>query len=279
MPPSFIDLSGQTLGCWTVLYRMPGGRGARWFCRCLCGTEKSVEGGHLRSGKTKSCGCISQPSFIDLSGQSFHRWTVLYQVAIPREKGAHWLCRCSCGVERVVLSSSLRCGVSRSCGCLSREVSSTANRIDITGQRFGRAVALIAVGSTRQRDVLWKCACDCGSEFTTSTKRLINKKTKSCGCRQLETIFQVVDITGRQSGLLRAIERGPDAANGRVRWWCECECGNRALRLSSSICRGKVISCGCANRRTSSTPPLLPAAIRLEASVHSHNRRTRKSGG
>lgn len=28
-----------------------------WTCKCDCGTEKIVQGGHLRSGHTTSCGC------------------------------------------------------------------------------------------------------------------------------------------------------------------------------------------------------------------------------
>ena len=30
----------------------------RWLCRCDCGTEKVVSAGHLRSGHTRSCGCL-----------------------------------------------------------------------------------------------------------------------------------------------------------------------------------------------------------------------------
>jgi len=30
-----------------------------WLCRCDCGTEKEVQGQHLREGKIKSCGCLS----------------------------------------------------------------------------------------------------------------------------------------------------------------------------------------------------------------------------
>lgn len=35
-----------------------------------------------------------------------------------------WLCRCDCGTERAVYSAGLRDGTSKSCGCLSRELSS-----------------------------------------------------------------------------------------------------------------------------------------------------------
>lgn len=29
-----------------------------WLCRCDCGTEKEVNGLHLRQGRVKSCGCL-----------------------------------------------------------------------------------------------------------------------------------------------------------------------------------------------------------------------------
>lgn len=32
----------------------------RWLCRCDCGREVEVAGRHLRSGNTKSCGCLSR---------------------------------------------------------------------------------------------------------------------------------------------------------------------------------------------------------------------------
>ena len=52
----------------------------------------------------------------------FDRWTVLaLEYRNPRA-----LCRCDCGTEREVLRGSLRAGVSRSCGCLTKEA---------TGQR------------------------------------------------------------------------------------------------------------------------------------------------
>jgi len=60
-------------------------------------------------------GCKTK-TWIDLTGQTFGRWTVL------EFKGqAKWLCRCSCGTEKVVGGSSLRRGNSTSCGCFQRE--------------------------------------------------------------------------------------------------------------------------------------------------------------
>lgn len=50
-----IDLTGQKFGRWEVLGRAEK---LHWICRCECGTEKPVDGGSLRRGDTKSCGCL-----------------------------------------------------------------------------------------------------------------------------------------------------------------------------------------------------------------------------
>ena len=42
-----------------VLARAPSkGHGAEWLCQCDCGKHVTVRGTDLRSGKTKSCGCL-----------------------------------------------------------------------------------------------------------------------------------------------------------------------------------------------------------------------------
>lgn len=50
------DLTNQKFGLWTVLYKAP--KNNYWHCKCECGTEKDVFMGSLKSGQSKSCGCI-----------------------------------------------------------------------------------------------------------------------------------------------------------------------------------------------------------------------------
>src|SRR5438046_7403536 len=52
-----VDLTGQTIGRWTVLERITGKR-TTYLCRCECGTEKIVRHDFLRSGDSQSCGCL-----------------------------------------------------------------------------------------------------------------------------------------------------------------------------------------------------------------------------
>lgn len=60
----FIDLTGQVFGRWTIIGRHSvkpfrcGTATINWACRCECGTEKVVQGSNLRSGHSRSCGCL-----------------------------------------------------------------------------------------------------------------------------------------------------------------------------------------------------------------------------
>ena len=56
--------------------------------------------------------------FIDLTGKTFGRLTVISRVVDKNSKATKWLCRCECGNECVVHAGSLRGGHTKSCGCL-----------------------------------------------------------------------------------------------------------------------------------------------------------------
>lgn len=58
---------------------------------------------------------------VDLTGQIFGRWTVLQRAEEHHHGKAHWRCRCTCGVEKVVLGGNLIRGKSISCGCFKDE--------------------------------------------------------------------------------------------------------------------------------------------------------------
>ncbi len=53
---------------------------------------------------------------IDLTGQSFGKWTVVRRFNC-RKRGVYWLCVCECGKEDILSSGTLRSGRNPSCGC------------------------------------------------------------------------------------------------------------------------------------------------------------------
>ena len=72
-------MTGQRFGRWIVLEMAHAHNNRRfWLCRCDCGTEKTVVGGILRNGNSKSCGClnrelqISRPTTHGMTGTRIH---------------------------------------------------------------------------------------------------------------------------------------------------------------------------------------------------------------
>lgn len=58
---TFINLAGKRFGRLVVIGISHNTHyGHYWECICDCGKNKKVFGGHLRNGKTKSCGCLNQ---------------------------------------------------------------------------------------------------------------------------------------------------------------------------------------------------------------------------
>lgn len=51
----FIDIGGKQFGRLKVVSY--AGK-SRWLCLCSCGTEKTIGSGAIRSGSTRSCGCL-----------------------------------------------------------------------------------------------------------------------------------------------------------------------------------------------------------------------------
>lgn len=147
-----------------------------WKCKCDCGNEKIVYGGHLESGHTKSCGCIRPPR-VNLYGQKFGKLTVLDWVGAGK-----WSCQCECGNLTLVQTDNLRNGNTKSCGCLQRERASEVNFKSLVGKRFGKLVVLERVKNDRFNHVNYRCKCDCGGEVIVDASNLRQGNTNSCGC-------------------------------------------------------------------------------------------------
>ena len=63
-------------------------------------------------------------------------------------------------------------------------------RKNISGNRFGRLVAMEPEGITSGKagQLKWRCLCDCGSEVVVNGSKLRNGHTQSCGCINSERL-------------------------------------------------------------------------------------------
>lgn len=73
---------------------------------------------------------MAKGSAENMIGVRFARWQVIGR-APNRGGSAVWDCRCDCGVVKAVYGQNLRRGLSRSCGCLHREM--TGDRVRTHG--------------------------------------------------------------------------------------------------------------------------------------------------
>lgn len=79
--PHLIDLHGKRFGRLMV-EKISGKQGCEttWECLCDCGNRTIVTGGNLRSGRTKSCGCILKETSRNRMLRHGHSGERLYRI-------------------------------------------------------------------------------------------------------------------------------------------------------------------------------------------------------
>lgn len=63
----------------------------------------------------------------DISGKTYNRWSVI-GFSRTFKNHSYWVCRCDCGIIRVVERYQITSGRSKSCGCLRNELYGTHNK-------------------------------------------------------------------------------------------------------------------------------------------------------
>ncbi|XJS09828.1 hypothetical protein ACF3NG_06690 [Aerococcaceae bacterium WGS1372] len=123
---------GDKFGEWTVLKKSD--KSSHHTCECSCGVVKDVANTDLLNGVSRSCGHAKVTHNIQshykrtdkkILGNTFGHWTPLERV--NKSGQSKYLCKCSCGVQRVVTASSLLNGTSRSCGHVKKEYDTPEN--------------------------------------------------------------------------------------------------------------------------------------------------------
>ena len=111
------------------LHIQPNGNKVRRFiCKCDCGTIKSIYLNFLKSGHTRSCGCISKETIPNnkiqldkIIGVKINKLTPIKEIESKRikcgDKVRIFLCLCDCGNTTELSLSSIKSGKTKSCGC------------------------------------------------------------------------------------------------------------------------------------------------------------------
>lgn len=142
-PPRTLNLTGQKFNRLFVEEMVGfqtnknGSRSSMCRCLCDCGERVILRASDIKSGNTKSCGCLNkeiltQMWLIDLTGQRFGNCVVKCRykenyVSPKGQEDAQWVCICDCGKEFIARGSNLRNGHTWCCGC--KRKSSKAERV------------------------------------------------------------------------------------------------------------------------------------------------------
>lgn len=123
-------------------------------------------------------------------GECYGLWTLINPV-----DRKHWLCKCGCGIEKVVRTDSLTSGKTHSCGCDAKRLQRNAKisqgpKENLVGRRFGRLSVLSYAGNST-----WNCVCDCGRTSVVHTGALNFGTSQSCGCKAVETRLTAERVT------------------------------------------------------------------------------------
>ena len=127
------DLTGQKFSYLTVLNYAYSERGQRyWNCLCDCGRNINVTTKSLKSGNTRSCGCLhsqtirenniqnkSKLNQVDIIGKTFDFLKVLERDDTKKSGRTHYICKCTnCGNVKSISYSDLISERIHACGCL-----------------------------------------------------------------------------------------------------------------------------------------------------------------
>ena len=181
---------------------------------------------------------------MDLIGQKFNKLLIIGESKTDKKKV---ICQCDCGTIKEINKYNLKSGQVQSCGCLHKEKISK----DLKDKRFGKLIVLEkTIKRTKDRNIIWKCQCDCGNFCEVSTNNLIQGYTKSCGCLVKETMnnqsYALKDISGQRFGKLVALKpTNQRNKQGHVVWECKCDCGNITYADGVYLRQGDILSCGC----------------------------------
>lgn len=188
----------------------------------------------------------------NLINKKFGKLIVLKYDAPHISKGGYErkrvLCKCDCGKEKSIITTSLTSGRTKSCGCL---VGKKKGK-NLVNYRFGSWLVLEKDIKNSIKRTYWICKCDCGEIRSIPQNNLVrkpkNQVTKSCGCKS-NGFKKLENIIGKKYKNLTVIKRVDnveyECKSIAARWLCKCDCGKEIICLGKNLKIGYSGSCGC----------------------------------
>jgi len=125
--------AGQRYGHLVAIERIGSDRHgkAQWRCKCDCGGEHFTGANELRTGNTKSCGCVRPDNGPPIAPDQRYGRLVAVNVVMAGSR-SKWQFRCDCGNEHIARTADVRSGKIKSCGCFLSESRAANGRKNVT---------------------------------------------------------------------------------------------------------------------------------------------------
>lgn len=191
-------------------------------------------------------------NLIDLTGKQFEILTVLCRgkdiIKDGKKRRVRWHCKCNCGNEFDVIADNLKRRPNMTCNDCAKKKRAESQRVDVTGNKYGRLTILETIPNTHPTKV--KCQCDCGNIYIGTQTDIVIGHTQSCGCLHKDMTSQsnTKDWSGVVSDYgVEFIKQECMNDKGQWLWRCKCGiCGNEFIALPAKVNNGHITSCGCA---------------------------------
>lgn len=114
---------------------------------------------------------------------------------------------------------------------------------DLKGKMFG-FLEVLSEASPRKGSRYFKCKCHrCGRVKDICMSSLTRGITTSCGCGHRK------NLVGKRFGNLVVLDY-VKKRNKKTYWLCKCDCGNIKEIEGDPLVRGRIVTCGCQNKKT-----------------------------
>lgn len=199
----------------------------KWKCKCQCGNTTYIATRNLKTGNTKSCGCMKNAVGIKKPRKDKYK-KMLYknvgQLKVTKidENKDMAICLCTeCGKHYVEIplvelaemyksrKKSYTCGIDGCVHTRKKSINRQSNSIE-KGERFGNLIVekrlenkIIKTDKSFSSIPMFLCKCDCGNSVEVQGRYLIVGKTTSCGCKKgknFKTRNSYKDITSTEEG-------------------------------------------------------------------------------
>ena len=132
---------------------------------------------------------------------------------------------------------------------LENDIGKTYNHLTILSLDEEKKQEQINKGIKKIR-TYFKCQCDCGNICSIRADSVKNGHSTSCGCAKIQAAAnqgrsKLIDLTNQTFGKLTVLKRDDNYNGEKVKWICQCECGNIISVFGSNLTKLHTTSCGC----------------------------------